>query len=126
MDSNASAAGTGETHLNSLQEKYNRLRYLFHSLSISLLILTGVVFVYLYRQVVVLNQQTRQLAEEITEFQDSGVPEAIDQLRRELYTFSDQHPDFLPIFVRYFGTNQPPDDPGPVVAPADGAEAPAP
>jgi len=123
MDPAATAPESNEPSHLALQEGYNRLRYLFHCVSISLLILTGVVFVFLYRQVALINQQTRQLAEEITEFQDSGVPQAIDDLRRQLFLFTQENPDFEPIFVRYFGTNQPPDEPGPVIAPADTVEA---
>lgn len=96
---------------------YRRLRSLCHSISIALLILTGVVFVFIYRQVVVIRQQADQLFQEVAEFEQSGAPAAIDELRRQLYLFSQEDPNFRPLYVRYFGTNQPPPA-GPAVAPA--------
>ena len=123
MDSENTGAEEMDLGSHALVENYRRLRYLFHCVSISLLILTGVVFVFIYRQVMLINQQTSQLMEEVSEFEDSGVPQAIEELREQLYTFSQENPDFEPIFVRYFGTNQPPTAPGPVIVPGKPDEA---
>lgn len=116
MDPENTIEGNG-TSYRALEENYRKLRYLFHSVSISLLILTGVVFVFIYRQVATMRQQTRQLTTEVAEFEQSGARTAIDELRQKLYTFSQENQDFRPIFVRYFGTN-PPTAPGPVIRPA--------
>lgn len=120
---NTAAEGTGVS-FRALDENYKRLRYLVHSISIALLILTGVVFVFIYRQVVLINQQAEQLQAEVAEFQQSGAPEAIDELRHRLYIFSQENADFRPLFVRYFGTN-PPAPAGAVVRPA-GTNSPLP
>lgn len=107
---------------DELRENYRRLRYLIHTLSISLLILTGVVFVFIYRQVAVIQKQHQQIAPEakrlIEDFESSGARAAIEDLRRELHAFSREHPDFRPIYERYFGTNEPPPAPAPAIAPA--------
>ena len=116
---------TDGANFRTLSENYKRLRYLFHSVSISLLILTGVVFVFILRQVVMIRQQTEQLSAEVVEFQESGVPQAIDRLRKDLYTFSQENEDFRPIFVRYFGTNAPAPQ-SPIMRPGGTSEGPTP
>lgn len=90
-------------------EQWRSLRLLLHSLTISVLILTGTFFVYLYRQVVAVRKSTSEMANYITQYQRSDTAIAIDRVQRALDDYRKQNPDFNPIYVKYFGTNSPPD-----------------
>ena len=83
------------------------LRMLVHAIAISLLILLGTVFVFLYREVVVLRKQTVGMSAVIADYERSNVAEIIDQAGTRLAEFARQNPDFQPIYSRYFGTNNP-------------------
>ena len=93
------------------------LRMLVHAIAISLLILIGTLFVFLYRQVVVLRKQTVEMSNIITEYERSNVSEMIEQAGIKLADFARDNPDFQPIYSRYFGTNVPPRAPGSSVQP---------
>ena len=87
--------------------QYKRLRVLAQATAVSVLILTGTLFVFLYRQVVLVRRQTGELARYIAEVQQSGMPQFEEQVRAKLNEFRKQQPDFNPIYIRYFGTNEP-------------------
>ena len=123
MDAENTSEGNGISY-RALEEKYQKLRYLFHSLSISLLILTGVVFVFIYRQVALVQQQIRHMEAQVSEFQASGMPAVIMELRQRLYQFSQEDEQFRPIFIQYFGTNPPANPEGGVIRPARTNEMP--
>ena len=82
------------------------LRALVHCLAVSMLILTGTVFVFIYRQVVSMRKSTAEMVEYLKRY--SEVPEVIDRVRDGLHAYRKQDPNFTPIFVKYFGTNSPP------------------
>jgi hypothetical protein len=86
---------------------YRRLRLLFHCMAISLILLTGTVFIFLYRQVILVRRQTTQLERRL-QYESSGNRQAIVDLRDKLAVFTRQNPDFAPVFNKYFGSNQPP------------------
>jgi hypothetical protein len=83
------------------------LRALVHAISVSLLILTGTVFVFIYREVVLVRRQTAELARYLIEYERSNALEFIENVRQKLGEFRKDHPDFNPIYSRYFGTNEP-------------------
>jgi hypothetical protein len=87
--------------------QYRRLRMLTQATAFSVLILTGTVFIFLYRQVVLVRRQTAELARYIAEVDRSGMPGFVEQVRDKFNLFRKDHPDFNPIYTRYFGTNEP-------------------
>jgi len=92
---------------NDLEFSYKRLRMLTQASAVSVLILTGTVFVFLYRQVVLVRRQTAELSKYISDVERSGVPEFFEQVRGKFNEFRKQNPDFNPIYAKYFGTNEP-------------------
>ena len=90
------------------EAQYRRLRILTQAIAVSMLILTGTVFVFIYRQVVLVRRQTAELARYIAEVDRSGIPAFVEQVRGKFNAFRKEHPDFNPIYTRYFGTNEPP------------------
>lgn len=105
LPSDSSAASPREMEL---AENYRKLRMLTHATAVSVLILTGTVFIFLYRQVVLVRRQTAELARYLADVEKSGMQEFAEQTRAKLNDFRKSHPDFNPIYVRYFGTNEPP------------------
>lgn len=89
-------------------EQYRQLRRLVQATAVSVLILAGTLFVFLYRQVVLVRRQTADLSRYIDEVNRSGMPDFMENVREKFNEFRRQHPDFNPIYVRYFGTNEPP------------------
>ena len=89
-------------------EQWKNQRLLLHSLTISVLILTGTFFIYLYRQVVSIRKSTAEMARFINQYQKSEAAEAVDRVQRLLDEYRKQNPDFNPIYVKYFGSNSPP------------------
>lgn len=90
-----------------LEGQHRRLKILVQATAVSVLILTGTVFVFLYRQVVLIRRQTAELTRYINEVNDSGMPKFFMQVRDRFNSFRKEHPDFNPIYSRYFGTNEP-------------------
>jgi hypothetical protein len=91
-----------------LEGQHRRLRILVQATAVSVLILTGTLFVFLYRQVVLVRRQTAELTRYINEVNESGMSQFFMQVRDRFNTFRKEHPDFNPIYARYFGTNEPP------------------
>jgi hypothetical protein len=94
--------------IEELRAGYRHLRTLFHCVAISLILLTGTVFIFLYRQVVLVRRQSAQLARYGVQYEAFGNRKAIENLREKLVVFARQNADFGPIFTKYFGTNAPP------------------
>jgi hypothetical protein len=88
--------------------QYTSLRRLVQATAVSVLILTGTVFIYLYRQVVLVRRQTAELVRYVAEVDRAGMPEFVDKVRASFNGYRKTHPDFNPIYVRFFGTNEPP------------------
>ena len=91
---------------NDLENQYARLRMLVHATAVSVLILTGTLFVFLYRQVILVRRQTAELARYVNEVDRSGMPDFVEQVRVKFNEFRKSHPDFNPIYTKYFGTNE--------------------
>ncbi len=93
---------------NDLEVQYTSLRRLVQATAVSVLILTGTVFIYLYRQVVLVRRQTAELVRYLAEVDRSGMPEFVEKVRGSFNDFRKTHPDFSPIYTRFFGTNDAP------------------
>jgi hypothetical protein len=84
------------------------LRNLVHCVAIAVLILTGTLFVFLYRQTVIVRKSTADMAVFLRQYQESDLPELITRVQHRLYDYRQKDPGFTPIYVKYFGTNPPP------------------
>ena len=89
-------------------DQWRSQRLLLHCLSLSVLILTGTFFVFLYRQVVAIRKSTAEMVEFINQFEKSEAGEAIHRVQRQLDAYRKENPAFNPIYVKYFGTSSPP------------------
>jgi hypothetical protein len=87
---------------------WRALRNLIHCVAIAVLILTGTLFVFLYRQVVIVRKSTADMAVFLRQYEESDVPELITRVQQRLYDYRQKDPGFNPIYVKYFGTNPPP------------------
>jgi len=109
------------------ESNYKQLRNLIHAIAISILILTGTVFIFIYREVVLVRRQTTELVAGIAELDRANTQRFIDELRGKLGDYARQHPDFVPIYIKYFGTNPPPASvSGPVPIPTNSLGQPGP
>jgi hypothetical protein len=88
-------------------EQWKSQRTLLHSLALSVLILTGTFFVYLYRQVVAIRKSTAEMVRFINQYERSEAAVIIDRVQEQLDAYRKQNPEFNPIYVKYFGTNSP-------------------
>jgi hypothetical protein len=89
-------------------EGLKQLKMLVHACAISLLILICTFFIYLFRQTGTVRNSIEELAAYIDQYEQSNAPQMITELHIRLDEFRRQHPDFSPIYTRYFGTNPPP------------------
>ena len=89
-------------------QQWRTQRTLLHSIAISVLILTGTFFVFLFRQVDTVRKNTREMVGFINQYERSETAEVIYRVQRELDSYRKQNPAFNPIYVKYFGTNSPP------------------
>jgi hypothetical protein len=86
-------------------DDWRRLRTLVHCVAISVLILTGTIFVFLYRQASLVRNNTHQMASYLQQYVESDAAEMLDKIRQRLDSYRQQDPGFNPIYVKYFGTN---------------------
>ena len=89
-------------------EQWKNQRLLLHSIAISLLILTGTFFIYLFRQVDSIRKSTAEMVRFMNQYERSETAEVIYRVQRELDVYRKQNPAFNPIYVKYFGSNSPP------------------
>ena len=89
-------------------EQWESQRTLLHALTISVLILTGTFFIFLYRQVVAVRKNNSELSRFVTNYRGSEKAQAIEKVQRVLDEYRKQNPAFNPIYVKYFGSNSPP------------------
>jgi hypothetical protein len=93
---------------NDPEVQFTSLRRLVQATAVSVLILAGTVFIYLYRQVVLVRRQTAELVRYIAEVDRAGMPEFVERVRGSFNDYRKTHPDFTPIYTRFFGTNEAP------------------
>jgi hypothetical protein len=91
-----------------VEQQWKSMRALLHSLAIAVLILTGTVFVYIYRQVVITRRNTAEMVRYLAQYERSETDEMIERVRLRLDAYRQENPEFNPIYLKYFGTNNPP------------------
>jgi hypothetical protein len=82
--------------------QYAAMRRLLHATAVSVLILSGTVFVFLYRQVVLVRRQTAELSRYVNEVDRSGMSNFVEQVRIKFDDYRKTHPDFAPIYNKYW------------------------
>jgi hypothetical protein len=87
------------------QAACKNLRNLFHCLAIGMLVLTGTFFMYLLRETMVTRRQSTELAKFAQEYEGSHTAEVMKDFQAKLFAYAHEHPDFRPIYLKYFGTN---------------------
>jgi hypothetical protein len=55
-----------------------------------------------------IRRQTAELAHYLAEVERAGMTDFMGRVRQEFNVYRKEHPDFNPIYARYFGTNEPP------------------
>lgn len=115
---------SNEQTIAELQASNRALWRCVHGLLLALMVLSGVLAIYFFRQSSVLRRDVEQLAEFVSANQKSAGQAAVDGLRDTLVGFAKDNPDFRPIFMRYFpppqsasGATAPADLPAPPAAP---------
>lgn len=96
-----------QTEFRPTVEQWKSQRMLLHCLALSVLVLTGTLFVYLYRQVVSIRKNTAEMVRFINQYERSEAAGIIDRVQEQLDAYRKQNPEFNPIYVKYFGTNTP-------------------
>ena len=98
--------------LEELASAHRSLRTAFHVSLVLLVILSGSLFIFFLREVSLARRQMNELTTAVLEYEKSAVP-LMEDFRMKLQAFSSRHPDFLPIYTKYFGqTNAPAANPG--------------
>jgi hypothetical protein len=87
---------------NDAEAQYAALRRLLHATAVSVLILAGTLFVFLYRQVVLVRRQTADLSRYINEVDNSGMSNFVERVHVKFDEFRKTHPDFNPIYNKYW------------------------
>ena len=111
---------------SDLLRELRTLRLAFHITLVSLIILSGSIGIYLFRQVSLLRRQVEQsarLATKLaTDYNENVAPVAME-FERQLKEFAQTHPAFKQQIAKYYapGTNSPPEaaaSPAPAPSPA--------
>lgn len=92
--------------LEELARAHRSLRAAFNVTLVMLLILTGSLSVFFMREISIARKQITELTRVVVEYEKSGAPVVAD-LRAKMQAFARSHPEFAPIYARYFGTNAP-------------------
>lgn len=96
-----------ELSLESLAAAHRSLRQAFHVSLILLAVLTGSLFVFFLREVSLARRQMSELSQVVLEYERTAAP-VMEEFRSKLQIFTQDHPDFAPIYRKYFGgTNVP-------------------
>src|SRR5438105_14489035 len=90
--------------LEALAEAHQSLRAAFHVALVMLFILTGSLFVFFLREVSLARRQIAELTQVVTEYEKNSVP-VMEDFRAKLQVFMRSHPDFSPIYAKYFGSS---------------------
>lgn len=118
-------ADAPEIVVGGAAEEGKGTRSLVQAVAVALFILTCTMGVFIYRQATLVRRQIQDLTQVVVEFERSGLSAGVEELRKNLYVFAGQNPDFRPVYTKYFGTNQPGSD-AVKVAPAPPAEGQSP
>ena len=86
--------------IDQLQESYRSLRSLFLLATVSMLILTSSLFVFLLREVSAARRQVSQLTQYVAGYEKNSVPR-MRQFRDKLVNYAKSDPDFVSILSKY-------------------------
>ena len=106
----AQTTGTGANPAaveESTLSAFHSLRSLINLILLGLIILTTSLAILMVREIQIARRQTRELEVRVTDYNQNVAPK-IDELRAKLETFSKLHPEFAPIFIKYFGSTNAP------------------
>ncbi len=91
-----------EATLESLAAAHESLRRAFQVTVAVLIVLSGSLFVFFVREVSIARRQMNDLRQVIADYDKNGYP-AMEDFRSKLQLFTRSHPDFAPIYAKYFG-----------------------
>jgi hypothetical protein len=89
--------------LEALADAYQGLRTALHVTLVMLVILCGALFVFFLREVSLARRQINELAQVVADYQKSSLP-LMEDFRTKLQVFTRAHPDFAPLYAKYFGS----------------------
>jgi hypothetical protein len=92
--------------LIELRKAHGNLRVMFHLLALSCLMLTGIIFVIIYKQLSLLRRDFDEMTASVNDYQKTFVPQ-VEALRVNLEAFAKTNESFRPILQRFFPTNAP-------------------
>jgi hypothetical protein len=98
----ASPSAAPMPSLEALVQAHQSLRSAFHVTLVMFVILTGSLFVFFLREVSLARRQINELTQVVAEYEKNAVP-LMEDFRTKLQVFARSHPDFQPIYTRYFG-----------------------
>ena len=93
--------------LESLAEAQRRLSALVRMMLALFLVLTLSLLSFFYWEYRIARREIDAFTRVIADYQKNTEP-GLEQFRRKLQAFAQAHPDFSPIYFKYFGTNAPP------------------
>lgn len=93
-------------HDMEAEQAFQWMRGLMQNLILAVFLLTGTMFIFIYREVTIVREQAKELDVMVTDFKMNTQP-VIDDLKAKLAPFARANADFLPLYMRYFGTNAP-------------------
>jgi hypothetical protein len=111
MSEPLSSPGAGQpgppVDLEELWAAHRSLRTSFHITLGLLLVLSGSLSVYFIRELSNARRQTTELTQLVNDYERNFLP-LMENFRTKLLDFAQVHPDFAPIYRKYFGTNTAP------------------
>jgi hypothetical protein len=96
-----------DTAVAELQSSVRQLYGLLNLSVLVLIVLSFSLFVFMLREIKVVSRQLDEQSRFVAEYHQTIEPR-IDQFRAKLETFALAHPDFNPVFVKYFGVSNAP------------------
>jgi hypothetical protein len=86
-----------------LQSQYNRLQQLVSSLLLIMIVISGTLSIFLWRQYRFVNSELGVLAPQATQLaiEQTNYTAFVQDVARKLAEYSRTHPDFAPIAARY-------------------------
>jgi hypothetical protein len=93
--------------LESLAEANRSLRTCLNVTLFVLLVLTGSLFIFFRWELGIARRQIDELTKVVSDYEKNTFPQ-VESFRTKLQAFAQVHPDFAPIYAKYFGaTNLP-------------------
>lgn len=109
----SSGAPSSEVTLETLAQSYQSLRMAFNVSLVLVGVLSASLSIFFIRELSIARRQTNELNSSIAEYERTAVP-LLEDFRTKLQAFTASHPDFAPIYAKYFGgTNVPSGNPIP-------------